>query len=291
MHVEIADPTRLQLGEGSFWDSATGRLYWIGIEDRRVLWLEPATGRVSSLELDTMPGTLVPYRGTEVLVATERGFELLETATGALRTVTAVEADRPGRRMNDGKCDPYGRVLAGTMTTGEPKELGPLYRLEPTDGGAPRAVPVLDGLNTPNGLVWPEPDRLWYIDSPTRRIDLYAYPEHGPVGPLIRSIDTSDLPGDPDGMTLDAEGNLWVAFWGGSAVRCFGQDGTLLETVELPVLQVTSVAFGGPDLGTLYITSAATGLDPADTAPHGALLRCDGLTTGRPGVPWAGPTA
>ncbi|MGA5703004.1 SMP-30/gluconolactonase/LRE family protein [Peterkaempfera bronchialis] len=291
MHAEIAEPSRLQLGEGSFWDAATGRLYWIGIEDRRVMWLEPATGEVTSLELDTMPGTLVPYRDGRVLLATQRGFELLDTATGALRPVAEVEADRTHRRMNDGKCDPYGRLLAGTMTLDEPREPGPLYRLEPSGGGTVRAVPVLDGLAIPNGLAWPEPDRLWYIDTPTRRIDLYAYPEHGPVGPLIRTIDTAQLPGDPDGMTLDAEGNLWVAFWGGSAVRCFGPDGTLLETVELPVPQVTSVAFGGPDLRTLYITSAATGTDPGDGLPHGALFRCEGAATGRPGVPWAGPGA
>ena len=295
MHVEIAEPTRLRLGEGSFWDGPAGRLYWIGIEDRRVMWLEPATGRVASLELDTMPGTLVPYRDGRLIVATERGFELLDTATGALTVLTEVEADRSDRRMNDGKCDPYGRLLAGTMTIDEPKEPGPLYRLEPADGaeGAPVAVPVLDGLRIPNGLAWPEPDRLWYIDTPTRRLDLYAYSERGAVGPLIRSVDTSHLSGWPDGMTLDAEGNLWVAFWGGSSVRCFAPDGTLLETVELPVPQVTSVAFGGADLRTLYITTAATGMDTvadADT-PHGALFRCDDLATGVPGRPWAGPAA
>ena len=290
MHVEIAEASRLQLGEGSFWDSAGGRLYWIGIDDRRVLWLRPDTGESHSLELDTMPGTLVPYRDGAVLLATERGFELLDTATGGLTLLAPVEADRADRRMNDGKCDPYGRLLAGTMTIAEPREPGPLYRLEQADG-ALRAAPVLGGLRIPNGLAWPEPDRLWHIDTPARRISLYAYPEHGPVGPLIRSIDTSRLPGDPDGMTLDADGNLWVAFWGGSAVRCFGQNGALLETVHLPVPQVTSVAFGGPDLRTLYVTTAATGTDPADGAPHGALFRCDDVTTGRPGRPWAGPTA
>jgi sugar lactone lactonase YvrE len=287
VHVEIAEPSRLQLGEGSLWDPATERLYWIGIEDRRVLWLEQGTGEARTVQLDTMPGTLVPHRDGRVLLATERGFELLDTASGGLTPVAEVERDRADRRMNDGKCDPCGRMLAGTMSLAEPREPGPLYRLEDDPDGGTRAVPVLDGLAIPNGLAWPEPDRMWYIDTPTRRIDLYAYPEHGPVGPLIRSIDTSHLTGDPDGMTLDADGNLWVAFWGGSAVRCFSPQGALLETVELPVPQVTSVAFGGPALDRLYITTAATGLDPADPAPHGALFRCDGLTIGRPATPWA----
>lgn len=286
MHVEIAEPTRLRLGEGSLWDPAADRLYWIGIEDRRVLWLEHGTGQAHAVELDTMPGTLVPHRDGRVLLATERGFELLDTATGALTVVAEVERDRADRRMNDGKCDPYGRMLAGTMSIAEPREPGPLYRLEAAPDGRSRAVPVLDGLAIPNGLAWPEPDRMWYIDTPTRSIGLYAYPEHGPVGPLIRTIDTSDLPGDPDGMTLDADGNLWVAFWGGSSVRCFSPGGALLETVELPVPQVTSVAFGGAALDRLYITTAATGLEQDGTAPHGALFRCDGLTTGRPATPW-----
>ncbi|MCD0483831.1 SMP-30/gluconolactonase/LRE family protein [Streptacidiphilus sp. ASG 303] len=290
MRADLVSPDRLVLGESPRWDAAAGRLRWVGIEDRAVLWLDPATGKSGRTDLDTMPGTLAPYDGDRVLLATDRGFEVLDTASGRLGPVAAAEADRPDRRMNDGACDPYGRMLAGTTALSGTPEPGPLYRLE-TGGGAPRAVPVLDGLLVPNGLAWPEPDRLWHIDSPTRRIGLHVYPEHGPVGPLVRSIDTSDLSGDPDGMALDAEGNLWVAFWGGSAVRCLAPDGRVLETVELPVPQVTSVAFGGDALDTLWITTAARGTDPDDPAPHGALFRCDAPVRGLPAVPWAGPSA
>ena len=145
----------------------------------------------------------------------------------------------------------------------------------------------------PNGLDWPEPDLLWHIDSPTRRIELYAYPEHGPLAEPVRALDVSELGGDPDGMTLDAEGNLWVAFWGGSAVHCLSPDGKLLETVELPTSRVTSCAFGGPGLDTLYVTTAGgrgpranPGADPG----AGSLFRYPGLATGRPAQAWSGPT-
>lgn len=118
--------------------------------------------------------------------------------------------------MNDGKRDPYGLPVAGTMQRTGPQQPGSLYRLE-SDGSV---RPILDGLAIPNGLAWPEPDRLWHIDTPTRRIGFYEYPEHGPVGRRIRSLDVSHLPGMPDGMTLDEAGNLWVAFWDGGAVHC-----------------------------------------------------------------------
>ncbi|GAA2151407.1 hypothetical protein GCM10009760_46770 [Kitasatospora kazusensis] len=283
MRAEPADPTRLTLGEGVSWDAEAGRLHWIGIPDRRVLWLDEATGRTGSHRLDVMPGTLAPYRDGQVLLATERGFELLDTAQGVTSLVAAVEGDRPERRMNDGKCDPYGRVLAGTMQIDEPRVPGPLYRLEPTG----EVLAVLDGLAIPNGLAWPEPDRLWHIDSPTRRIDLYEYPERGPVGPRIRSLDVSHLPGVPDGMTLDTDGNLWVAFWDGSAVHCLSPAGRVLATVELPVRRPTSCAFGGPGLDTLFVTTAHASAD-AEQAVSGTLFRCAPGATGRPAQCWAG---
>ncbi|AUG80577.1 hypothetical protein CFP65_5897 [Kitasatospora sp. MMS16-BH015] len=277
MHAEIADEYRLTLGEGPAWDAESGRLYWIGIADRQVRWLGADQGAV---ELATEPGTLAPYRAGEVLLATAGGFELLDTATGATSLVAPVEADRADRRMNDGKCDPSGRLVAGTMLRSEPREPGPLYRLE-ADGST---TVLLDGLLIPNGLAWPEPDRLWHIDTPTRRIDLYEYPEQGPLGAKVRSLDVSHLPGSPDGMTLDAEGNLWVAFWDGRAVHCLTPEGRLLATVELPVSRVTSCTFGGPGLDTLYITTASA----PEESSSGMLFRVQGAGLGHPAQPWSG---
>ncbi|MFI6845028.1 SMP-30/gluconolactonase/LRE family protein [Kitasatospora sp. NPDC050467] len=258
----VAETPRLALGEGPRWDASHGRLHWIGIRDRRFLTLDASSGRVAVTELAVTPGALMFRPDGRPVLATERGFELLDPATGRTELLAPVEADRPERRMNDGACDPYGRPVAGTMQRAEPWQPGPLYRLE--DDGVAR--PVLDGLSVPNGLAWPEPDRLWHIDTPTRRIDLYEYPEHGPVGRRIRSLDVSHLPGLPDGMTLDAAGNLWVAFWDGAAVHCLSPEGHLLATVELPAPRVTSCAFGGPDLHTLYITTARTAEHPLSGA-------------------------
>lgn len=288
MPLELVDDCRLALGEGVLWDGPADRLYWIGITDRQVRWLDagiPGTAQV--VPLDTRPGTIAPYRDGKVLLAVAEGFALLDTASGALEPVAPVEADRPDRRMNDGKCDPYGRIVAGTMSVDEPRADGPLYRLEYDQEGRPRAVALRDGLLIPNGLDWPEPDLLWHIDSPTFRIRLYDYPEHGPLAEPVRTLDVSGLGGEPDGMTLDADGNLWVAFWGGSAVRCLSPQGKVLETVELPTGQVSSCTFGGPELDVLYITTAGGGPDAADDGA-GSLYRYPGLATGRPATPWAG---
>ncbi|MBP0448949.1 SMP-30/gluconolactonase/LRE family protein [Kitasatospora sp. RG8] len=268
----VADTPHLALGEGPRWDATTRRLYWIGIKDRRLLTLDPSNGRVSGTGLDVTPGALMFRPDGRPVLATERGFELLDPADGRTTLLAPVEADQPERRMNDGACDPYGRPVAGTMQRSEPWRPGPLYRLE-ADG---TARPVLDGLSVPNGLAWPEPDRLWHIDTPTRRIDLYEYPEHGPVGPRIRSLDVSHLPGLPDGMTLDAAGNLWVAFWGGAAVHCLSPAGHVLASVGLPAPRATSCTFGGPDLRTLYITTARTDEHPLS----GALFALDGVGVG-----------
>lgn len=277
MHAEpVADATRLALGEGPVWDAPARRLRWIDIKEPRLFTLDQPADRIESVELDMVPGALIPCPDGRLVLASERGFELLDAATGRTSLLAPVEADRPDRRMNDGKCDPYGRPVAGTMQRAEPRQPGPLYRLE-DDGGV---QPILDGLAIPNGLDWPEPDRLWHIDTPTRRIDLYEYPEHGPLGRRIRSLDVSHLPGSPDGMTLDADGNLWVAFWDGGAVHCLSPEGRPLATVEVPVPRATSCAFGGPDLRTLYVTTARSAEHPLSGALFSVLPGVSGRRGG-----------
>ena len=290
MPLEVADASRLVLGEGLAWDAVSERLYWIGIEDRQVRWLDHRAGTSHVLELPTRPGTLAPYRDGRVLLAVAEGFAVLDTASGELEPVADVEIGSPERRMNDGKCDPYGRIVAGTMTLAEPRVGGPLYRLEPSPDTAepPRVTVLRDGFLIPNGLDWPSPDLLWHIDTPAETAYLYDYPEQGPLADPIRALDLSEHSGSPDGMTLDAEGNLWIAFWGGSAVRCFSPAGRLLEELAVPTAQPSNCAFGGPELTDLYITTAAEGLEAPDELA-GALLRWPGLAKGAgPARAWAG---
>jgi len=295
MPLEVADASRLVVGEGLAWDAASERLYWIGIEDQQVRWLDHRAGTSHVLDLPTLPGTLAPYRDSRVLLAVAEGFAVLDTATGSLEMVAEVEIDSPERRMNDGKCDPFGRMVAGTMTLAEPRVAGPLYRLESGQDGSdhpadsPRVTILRDGFFIPNGLDWPSPDLLWHIDTPTETACLYEYPEYGPLADPVRVLDLSAYEGSPDGMTRDAEGNLWIAFWGGSAVRCFSPTtGALLETVPVPTAQPSNCTFGGPDLTDLYITSAAVGREASDEYA-GALFRYPGLAKGAaPARPWSG---
>jgi sugar lactone lactonase YvrE len=174
-----------------------------------------------------------------------------------MRRITSVAEAGPALRFNEGKCDTSGRFWAGTMAYDETPGAGALYRLDP-DG---RASLMLIGVTISNGLAWSLDGRtMYYIDSPTRRIDAFSFtPETGEISDRRPVITIPGELGVPDGMTIDAEGGLWVALWGGAAVHRY-LDGRLAEVIRLPVSQPTSCAFGGSDLDELYVTSAREGL-------------------------------
>ena len=181
--------------------------------------------------------------------------------------------------MNDGKCDPQGRFWAGTTRMAHDAPIGVLCRLD-----ADLSVhPMVDELWVSNGLDWTEDDsRMYFIDSFVQRVDVFDFePATGAISNRRPLIEVPESWGFPDGMTLDAEGYLWVAFWGSSRVRRFDPEGRLDREIVLPVTQVSSCAFGGPDLRDLYITTAARGLDAAalEREPHAG-----GLFRARPGV-------
>jgi sugar lactone lactonase YvrE len=274
-----------RLGEGCTWDADAGRLVWVDILGAAV-HLRAADGATATVPLPRLVGTVVPAPDGRLLVGTTLGLELLDPATGALETVAEVEAGDGRRRMNDGKCDAAGRVYAGTLPrddvepprTSEEAWTGVLHRLDRDR----TTRPLLTGLGCPNGLAWPSPDRMWFIDSDARALTLYRVdPATGDLTGVEQVVDTSAFEGVPDGCTLDGEGCLWVAFWDGGVVRRFAPDGTVLAVVEVPTPQVTSCCFGDDDLGTLYVTTAGNG--PQLGRPGaGELYRC------RPGVPGAG---
>jgi sugar lactone lactonase YvrE len=177
--------------------------------------------------------------------------------------------------MNDGEVDPSGRFWAGTMELGAAPGRGSLYRLGPRG----EVTRVLAGVSISNGLGWsPDERTLYYIDSPTQRIDAYDYDRSSGAIANRRTVAEIDpASGLPDGLAVDAEGCLWVALWGGSSLHRYTPDGRLDRAVALPVSQVTSCAFGGPDLDELYVTSAWVGLEEREPAA-GGLFRL------RPGV-------
>jgi sugar lactone lactonase YvrE len=209
-----------------------------------------------------------------------------EPTTGALDVIAEIESDKIGNRVNDAKCDSRGRFWVGTMAYDwqTHRGAGSLYRVDP-DGSV---LPALTGVSLSNGLAWsPDDATFYYVDSATQRIDQFAF--DADAGRLANRRSLCTVPaqaGVPDGLTIDADGYLWLALWGGGALwRIEPLNGVVDRVITLPVTQVTSCAFGGPDLSDLYVTSAAVGLSQSalsDQPLAGGLFRIRPGVTGRP---------
>jgi sugar lactone lactonase YvrE len=265
------------LGEGAIWDARQGRLLWVDIIGKSLHIFDPATGNDRSINVGQFIGTVVPRRNGAVMVAVYDGFAALDLDTGVMEFVADPEADSPDTRFNDGKCDPAGRFWAGTMSLKGVAEAGSLYVLD-TDRSVRRMV---TGVTTSNGIVWSRDTRtMYYIDTRLKRVDAFDFDlATGNIGNRRTAFHVPTEDGRPDGMTIDAEGNLWVAHWEGWRVTCWNpKTGKLLQTVRVPVARVTSCAFGGPKLDTLFITTAQP--SPPDPAqPHAG-----GLFVASPGI-------
>lgn len=284
--LEIFCKADALLGEGPVWDARHDALVWVDIEGRQV-HVTSADGRSTrSYATPDQVGAAVPLDAGGLLLAVGAGFATLDLDNGRVAWVLerAPGADPAVVRMNDGEVDPQGRFWCGTKAHDETPGAAVLYRLD----GPGTATTMLTGATISNGLVWSlDSTTVYYVDTPTRRIDRFAYDaETGTLHDRVVHADTSALPGFPDGMTIDAAGDLWVAFWGGWCVRRFsGVDGRLLEELPVPAEQTTACAFGGPDLDRLFVTSARTGLSEAQLAeqPHaGSVFACE---PGARGVP------
>lgn len=285
--AELVLDAHAEVGEGATWDAAAGRLIWVDITRGRVHELRQ-DGQARSWDAGEHVGAAAPRASGGLILAVHSGFAAL-AEDGTVAPVALVEADVTGNRMNDGKCDPQGRFWAGTMPYQDTPGAGSLYRLD-TDGSVHR---MLTGLTLPNGLGWsPDGTTFYFIDSPTQGVDAFCFdPADGVLARRRRAVTVEDAEGMPDGMTIDDEGCLWVALWGGSAVQRYRPDGTLDTVVRLPASQVTSCAFGGPDRADLYITTAAYQLSPGLHAaePHaGGLFSCRPGATGPAATPYGG---
>jgi sugar lactone lactonase YvrE len=276
-----------EVGEGPAWDAERACLIWIDITGGTVHTYDPATGDARAYDVGQHVGAAVPSGDNGLLLAVRDGIALL-TTDSEVRMLARIEADRPGNRMNDAKCDPQGRLWAGTMAYDVTPGAGTLYRY--TSAGVSAVLP---GVTLSNGLGWsPDGWLMYYIDSDTQRVDGFDF--DGATGTVSRrrvivTIDPAD--GMPDGMTTDDDGCLWVALWGAGIVRRYTPDGRLDAEVRLPATQITSCAFGGPDRDTLFITSAAYRLSPDAllSQPHaGALFAAEPGVTGPTANPFAG---
>ncbi|MFF8386303.1 SMP-30/gluconolactonase/LRE family protein [Streptomyces kanasensis] len=278
--AEVAVRETAALGEGPTWDPATGRLVWVDVLGSRVHTHTPADGRRGVLLTGQHVGAAKPRAGGGLVVNLRDGIGLYDP-DGAFRWL--VHAPVPGRRGNDAAVAPDGSLWAGTMRYDEADGGGALTRVAP-DG---TTTTVLPRVTVSNGTDWSPDGRLvYYVDSPTRRVDVLR----ADGGHLVerRTLATVEPgAGFPDGLTVDADGCVWVALWDGAAVRRYTPDGRLDRIVTLPVRRPTACAFGGPGLRDLYVTTARTGL--ADPHPlSGSLLVLPDAGQGREAHAFAG---
>ena len=274
------------LGEGPLWDEAGGVLWWLDIPGCALHRFDPATGDDDQIDLGDQVGAAVLRRSGGMVIATPNGFEAFDPSTGHREVLVNLIGGDPSLRMNDGKCDALGRFYAGSMAYDFTPGAASFYRLD-ADRTATR---LLEDVTISNGLAWSSDGAtLYWIDTMTHRIDAFDVDiTSGTIDgrrPIVQ-IPAGD--GMPDGMCIDAEGCLWVALYGGGGVHRYRTDGTLVARIEVPADQVTCCAFGGPDLGDLYITTAAQGLSEAQRSaePLAGSLFCV-----RPGVAGTAPNA
>jgi len=257
--VPVTPPAHL--AESPIWDESTRSLLWVDIMAGDVHRFDPATGQDVTTHVDVPVGAVAARRAGGLILAAGVGFATLDERAGTLGWLWA---EGLGDRMNDGKCDPAGRFLAGTLTYARDPDACGLYRLEP--GG--EVSLLLDGVTLSNGLGWsPAGDLMYFADTPLERVDVLDYDlATGDVAGRRTFTDLHDVPGRPDGLTVDSDGAVWIAMSRGGAVRKYTPDGRLDLVIEFPVRLVTSVTFGGDGLGDLYVTTSREGLGEADLA-------------------------
>ncbi|CAL9329734.1 SMP-30/gluconolactonase/LRE family protein [Streptomyces sp. enrichment culture] len=272
---QITEPLAYH-AEGPVWSEAWGGLRWLDMLAGDVLSLAPDQS-VTRRHIDTVVAAVRPRRGGGAVIGVERGFALEDT-NGTVTVLDSLWSDE-GVRMNEGGCDPDGRFYCGSMAYDGREGAGSLYRLD-ADGST---TTVLGEVTVSNGLEWsPDGDRAYYADTATGRVDVFDYDRGTGLSGRRPFASVPDGDGGPDGLTVDAEGGVWVALYGGFSVRRYAPDGTLDEVVELPVSKVTACTFGGPGLDRLFVTTSREHLEPGSEPEAGALFAC---TPGVRGVP------
>ena len=277
--VQLVLDARAELGEGSIWNYHEKKLYWVDIEGRGLHIYDPATAKDQVFPVGSRIGTVVPVEGGGALVALQSGIQKIDTRTGKLVWLINPLKDT-ALRFNDGKCDPSGRFWVGTLALDNRRRGAVLYRYD-CDGSLHL---MLDSVSISNGIVWTRDRKtMYYNDTPTMTVQAFDYDDV--TGELNNRRVVIRIPkgmGSPDGMTIDAEDKLWVALWGGSAVGRFDPlSGELMQRISVPAPNVSSCAFGGDHLQTLYITTARAwvGKEKLEAFPQSG-----GLFSVEPGV-------
>ena len=281
--AELLLQTNAKLGEGPVWDQRQQKLYWVDIEGCALHVYDPATRADRAINVGQYIGSVAVRAQGGLVAALKSGFAVFDPATETFTPIADAEAHLPGNRFNDGKCDPAGRFWAGSLFLDEDHGLGKgnLYCLYPDH----RVQLKAPGVSISNGLAWSaDAQTMYYIDTVAECVVAYDFDNAtGDIANPRRVIEVNGKEqGYPDGMTIDAEGMLWIAHWDGGKVRRWNPNtGAVIGEIMLPVSRPTSCVFGGKDFDTLYITSASTRLSPEKLATQplaGSLFVC------RPGV-------
>jgi L-arabinonolactonase len=278
-----------RLGESPVWSVAEQRLYWVDSRGPTVFRLNPLTGALDRRALSAIVGSIGLRRGGGLVAALQTGLHFLDFDTGILTLICDPEADQPENRFNDGRCDRRGRFWSGTMNDTRRDPTGSLYRLN-----ADKSVSLLRGdIIVPNSICWsPDDQFMYFADTYRDQVMRYRFDaDAGEIHDLVMIADTKDVAGRPDGSTVDAEGFLWNAMFGGGRLVRYAPDGRIDREVLLPVMQPTSCVFGGADLRTLYVTSATQRMSEADLAAQplaGGVFALDVGVAGLPEPEFAG---
>ncbi|MCD7935666.1 MAG: SMP-30/gluconolactonase/LRE family protein [Tannerellaceae bacterium] len=261
--AEVIFKAEASTGEGAIWHPERSSLFWVDIEGKKLYEFLPREKDCREWSFDRMATTVVPESRDTLIVALQNEIIRINIETNERTSIAKIDDLNGTVRCNDGKCDPEGRFWIGTIAKKAPAGSAVLYTVS-KDG---KVVPRLTGVTNSNGLVWSEDKKyMYYNDTPTREIARFRYdPATGNIQRDGIAVKIEENHGKPDGMTIDKNGHLWVAQWGGHGVYCYNPiTGKLLAKVDMWVPNITSCAFGGEQLDTLYITTARSGLSEED---------------------------
>jgi sugar lactone lactonase YvrE len=260
--IELVIDAKAALGEGPHWDPVEGKLYWVDVDGRELRVYDPLAGSEDIYSFNKKVSAAIPAAGGGWILVLQDGIYRYQTRQ-PLELLALVEAELPGNRLNDAKCDSRGRLWFGSMNMKNTGKDGSLYVME--SGGEVRQV--LSGIGISNGLAWDDSRGLmYYIDTLTFSVEVLDYSlQDGSVSVRRPVIRFAEGEGWPDGMTIDSEGMLWIAHWAGGCVSRWNPlTGEQTRKIEVPAHYVTSCTFGGEQLDELYITTARGGMSPEE---------------------------
>lgn len=282
--AQLLYDAKADVGEGALWDIENQRLLWIDIVGETLYIYYPHTQNMHAYKLPRQVATVVPIQADTLLVALDNGFYTFSISHSSLQELLLPEINIEDLRFNDGKCAPDGTLWIGTMHQQVNQPIAKLYKLS--------TVGVLeemeDGITVSNGIAWsPDGATMYYTDSPTYTIVAYNYDARSAsISNKRIAIRTPKAWGTPDGNTIDKDGMLWIAHWGGGIVSKWNPTtGELLDSIKVPAPHVTSVALGGKDLKTLFITSSKKWMTDEEKAQYPLAGGLFSIRVETPGIP------